>query len=151
MKEVKCLYCGSKKPLAQTCPKCGKDAEIILQVDAGDEQNWKSLSEHRDYDEAYKTACELFDGGMEEDFYIKIADTNDPEWPGRTLRYYELAKENCPVCGAETRVIDTMRTRDCRGILFRRVCMKCYERIMETKGYDGEEYDERDENLDIDY
>ena len=37
------------------------------------------------------------------------------------------------------------------GIPFRRVCAKCYERIMTTTGYDGVKYDERDENLDADY
>lgn len=37
------------------------------------------------------------------------------------------------------------------GIPFRRVCARCYERIMTTTGYDGVKYDERDENLDADY
>lgn len=36
-------------------------------------------------------------------------------------------------------------TRDYYGIPFRRVCAKCYERIMTTTGYDGVKYDERDE------
>lgn len=38
-------------------------------------------------------------------------------------------------------------TRDYYGIPFRRVCAKCYERIMTTAGYDGVKYDERDETL----
>ena len=39
-------------------------------------------------------------------------------------------------------------TYDCHGITYRLVCYKCYDRIMEEKGYDGEFYTELDENID---
>jgi len=57
----------------------------------------------------------------------------------------------CPKCGKEARPFEMYGTRDYYGIPFRRVCAKCYERIMTTTGYDGVKYDERDENLDADY
>ena len=58
---------------------------------------------------------------------------------------------DCPKCGKEARPFEMYGTRDYYGIPFRRVCAKCYERIMTTTGYDGVKYDERDENLDADY
>ena len=60
-------------------------------------------------------------------------------------------KETCPKCGKEARPFEMYGTRDYYGIPFRRVCAKCYERIMTTTGYDGAKYDARDENLDADY
>jgi len=41
-------------------------------------------------------------------------------------------------------------TKDCHGISFRLVCGSCYERLM-AKGYDGEYYDESDEQIEDDY
>ena len=148
-KEVRCLYCGAKKIVGCQCPECGKMAGAVLKVE--DYHFWKPVSEHRNFDDALKAAGELFDGGMEED--IRIDDNPQPEsdWPGTVIPSYKMVKEKCPECGKETRVMDMIRTVDYHGIPFRHVCMKCYERIMETKGYDGEMYDERDENLDIDY
>lgn len=61
------------------------------------------------------------------------------------------SKEECPRCGEETRPFEMQRTRDCHGIPFRRVCLNCYDEVMSTVGYDGEIYDERDENLDCEY
>ena len=68
-----------------------------------------------------------------------------------SLPGYRLVKETCPKCGKEARPFEMYGTRDYYGIPFRRVCAKCYERIMTTTGYDGVKYDERDENLDADY
>lgn len=56
----------------------------------------------------------------------------------------------CPVCGKEHDRGDMAFTKDCYGIAFRLVCIRCYEKIME-KGYDGECYDETDEQIDNDY
>lgn len=148
-KEVNCLYCGSKKTLAQTCPECGRMGGAILKVE--DYHFWKPVSEHRNFDEALKAAGELFDGGVEEDFRIDDNPQPDSDWPGTVIPSYKLVKEECPECGGEVRSFDMVRTTDYHGIPYRRVCMECYERIMETKGYDGEKYDERDENLDYDY
>jgi hypothetical protein len=41
-------------------------------------------------------------------------------------------------------------TRDCQGIVFRLVCMRCWKKVM-AKGYDGQYYDECDECLTDDY
>lgn len=98
-----------------------------------------------------KLRGELFDAGMEEDFRIDDDPGPDGDWPGTLIPAYKLVKEKCPECGGAVRSFDMIRTTDYHGIPYRRVCMKCYERIMETKGYDGEKYDERDENLDYDY
>ena len=65
--------------------------------------------------------------------------------------YEKQIGADCPKCGKETRPFEMYGTRDYYGIPFRRVCARCYERIMTTTGYDGVKYDERDENLDADY
>ena len=56
----------------------------------------------------------------------------------------------CPCCHNETERRDMNYTKDCHGIIFRLVCYKCYEKLME-KGYDGEFYSEADECIDDDY
>ena len=56
----------------------------------------------------------------------------------------------CPVCQKEVEREDMIFTRDCHGIAFRLVCFDCYEKLME-KGYDGEYYDEADEQIEDDY
>ena len=67
------------------------------------------------------------------------------------LLWARVGVPHCPKCGKEARPFEMYGTRDYYGIPFRRVCAKCYERIMTTTGYDGVKYDERDENLDADY
>ena len=70
----------------------------------------------------------------------------------------------CPICGKEVeydeRVRDVYycdddcvaaRTYDCHGIPFRVVCIDCYEKIMDEKGFDGEVYTEFDEQIEPDY
>lgn len=57
----------------------------------------------------------------------------------------------CAICGREHRRSDMTFTLDCHGIPFRLVCYDCYERVMDTKGYDGEYYTEADECIDYDY
>ena len=52
----------------------------------------------------------------------------------------------CPVCEKEVDRADMQFTKDCHGITFRLVCYDCYSRLM-AKGYDGEYYDERDEQI----
>ena len=56
----------------------------------------------------------------------------------------------CPECGREVERAEMDFTRDCRGITFRLLCLDCYEKAM-SKGYDGEYYDEMDEQIDDDY
>ena len=150
--EVTCPFCGAKKLVGHPCPECCKKGGAILKVeDDSIWRIWRPISEHRDFDDALKAAGELFDAGVEEDFRIDDDPRPDAYWPGTLIPAYKLVKETCPECGGETRSFDMIRTTDYHGIPFRRVCMKCYEHIMETKGYDGEKYDERDENLDYDY
>lgn len=55
----------------------------------------------------------------------------------------------CPVCGKEKERQEMDYTTDCHGITFRLVCMDCWRKIM-ARGYDGEYYDERDEQIDPD-
>ena len=56
----------------------------------------------------------------------------------------------CPECGREVERAEMNFTRDCHGIMFRLLCLDCYEKAM-SKGYDGEYYDEMDEQIDDDY
>lgn len=56
----------------------------------------------------------------------------------------------CPECGREVERSEMDFTRDCHEITFRLLCFDCYEKAM-SKGYDGEYYDEMDEQIDDDY
>lgn len=56
----------------------------------------------------------------------------------------------CPICGKEYPRFKMDFTRDCHGIPFRLVCSDCWDRLM-AKGYDGEYYDEFDEQIEPDY
>lgn len=56
----------------------------------------------------------------------------------------------CPVCEREVERSEMDFTRDCHRIPFRLVCWDCYARLM-AKGYDGEYYDELDEQIEADY
>ena len=56
----------------------------------------------------------------------------------------------CKECEKEVDRHDMEFTRDCHGIRFRLVCYNCWQKIME-RGYDGEYYDERDEQIEDDY
>lgn len=56
----------------------------------------------------------------------------------------------CPVCGKEVDRADMLFTRDCHGILFRLLCLDCYEVAM-LGGYDGEYYTDADEQIEADY
>lgn len=53
----------------------------------------------------------------------------------------------CPVCNQEHERGTMSFTYDCHGIPFRLVCSGCYDKIMDSKGYDGEYYTEADENI----
>lgn len=57
----------------------------------------------------------------------------------------------CACCGKQVERIDMQFTHDCHGIPYRLVCLDCYDRIMDDKGYDGEYYTEADECIDADY
>ena len=58
----------------------------------------------------------------------------------------------CPECNKEFPRVDMEYTKDCHGITFRLVCFSCWKKIMRSKkSYDGEYYDERDENLDYEW
>ena len=56
----------------------------------------------------------------------------------------------CPECGKEVERADMLFTKDCRGIPFRLLCWNCYEVAM-LGGYDGEYYNESDEQIEADY
>lgn len=56
----------------------------------------------------------------------------------------------CPECGRNTPRDDMFWTYDCKGIPFRLLCHKCFQKAM-AKGYDGEFYTELDECIDEDY
>lgn len=102
--------------------------------------------EYETYDEAVAGGEKLFDEGKLEDFIVREIETGR----GWELNGYRSVKQECPICGKPVRVRYMMRTTDCRGIPYRRVCPKCYEKVM-FRGYDGEYYDESDEQIDADY
>lgn len=52
----------------------------------------------------------------------------------------------CPNCKKETD--DLLYTKDCHGIIMRKVCIGCYNRIM-AKGYDGVGYEDTDDLEDL--
>lgn len=60
-------------------------------------------------------------------------------------------KRICQVCQKEFPRSCLTWTHDCHGIPFRSVCSKCYDKVMEENGYDGEYYDETQECIDEDY
>ena len=57
----------------------------------------------------------------------------------------------CECCGKQVERNDMQFTKDCHGITYRIVCLECYDKIMNKKGYDGEYYTENDECIDEDY
>ena len=57
----------------------------------------------------------------------------------------------CPECQKQVIRECMSWTNDCHGITFRLVCNRCLDRIMETKGYDGEYYTEADETIEEDW
>ena len=81
------------------------------------------------------------------------------------MRYEELMDFECPICGKKLKYIENVRgvlydeqdncvavmSTDCHGIPFRTICVDCDDKIMATKGYDGEYYTELDENIYEDY
>jgi hypothetical protein len=104
-------------------------------------------SQHDTYEECELAAGELFDSGEDGDFVIRENETGR----GWRLAGYKFAKTNCPVCNKEVRIRDMEGTYDCHGIYYRKVCEDCYDKIMDEKGFDGEEYTEADECIDYDY
>ena len=67
------------------------------------------------------------------------------------LSAHLFQQEQCPECNKTVSHHKMCRTYDCHGIPFRFVCHACYEKIMLSKGYDGEYYTEADECIDSDY
>ena len=65
------------------------------------------------------------------------------------MREYNM--DVCPECGGIVDCADMIWSHDCHGIPFRKLCIDCYNDIMENKGYDGEYYTDADECLDYDY
>ena len=41
----------------------------------------------------------------------------------------------CACCGKQVERNDMQFTRDCHGIPFRLVCLDCYDKIMDEKGF----------------
>lgn len=121
--------------------------QFTLQSEGEWLDQFENRSDHDSYDEAVEAAGKLFDGGDEGDFRIVENATGQK----RRLRGYTFSKQPCPVCGKESRARDMERTYDCHGIPFRKVCSKCYDRIMNERGFDGERYTEADECIDYDY
>lgn len=112
---------------------------FILQSEGRLYGEFVDRSEHDTYDEAEEAAIALFDNGNGDpgDFRIVEAATGH-RW---LLPGYRLVTEKCPVCGKDVCRQYMIRTHDCHGIPFRLVCDRCYDKIMSTKGYDGERYD----------
>ena len=69
---------------------------------------------------------------------------------GLDCGYQERELRICQACEKEVYRDEMLYTKDCHGITFRLVCWDCYNRLME-KGYDGEYYDEADEQIGDDY
>lgn len=121
--------------------------EWLLQVE-GDYLNvFEDRSEHGSYEEAEKAAGELYDSGDTGDFRI-VEKATGSKW---RLSGHTFEKQPCPICRKDVRRRNMFLTSDCHGIAFRYVCEDCYDKIMASKGYDGEKYDETDENLEYDY
>ena len=120
---------------------------FILQSEEVHIDQFENRSEHDTYDEAVEAAGKRFDEGDEGDFRI-VDNATGQKW---RLHGYTFFKEACQECSQEVRVRGMERTCDCHGILFRRVCRNCYDRIMDSRGFDGEEYSEADEHIDPDY
>ncbi len=90
---------------------------------------------------------------------IGIYEDGSIDWDYSTGGYFQTDDQDqeeekdvrvCPVCEKEVERADMNFTRDCHGITFRLVCADCYRRLM-AKGYDGEYYDEADEQIEADY
>lgn len=99
------------------------------------------------FEDAEKFCYEKHDSGFYGDMVIEDTKYDRPLY----LHAHELEQVECPACGKTYRVMDMMRTYDCHGIPYRKVCPKCYHRIMDEVGYDGEYYTEADECIDYDY
>ena len=97
------------------------------------------------YDTCIQAAARLHDAGDDSIFWIEggVHSFRIASWT--------LEQESCPICGKKVRRYQMEQTHDCHGIPFRMVCGACYDRLMDEKGYDGEEYDEADECLDYNY
>ena len=68
------------------------------------------------------------------------------------LKNVDKDERVCSVCNKLVEREHMSFTRDCHGITYRLVCNPCYERIMlDGPGYDGEYYDESDEQIEPDY
>ena len=105
---------------------------------------FRKLDDFESLDAAEKEMLARYDGGLEEDFLIKDS--------GMEFHYpsHKLFKEPCPRCGEDARPYQMSQTRDCQGIPFRRVCSKCYNKVLAI-GYDGVKYGPEDECIDFDY
>ena len=121
-----------------------KEFELLVETHF---DNFDVASEHDSYEESLEAAGILFDKGETGDFLIANTVTKEV-W---RIRNSQMFLTQCPVCGKPTRKIDMVKTHDCYGIPYRDVCVRCEEKIMEETGYDGEYYDETDENVYNDY
>lgn len=91
----------------------------------------------------YETECRAAHGGRECQTEDGLRSCMDCPHRDRDMRI-------CPACGREVERRDMEFTKDCQGIPFRLLCWECYQKAM-LKGYDGEYYDERDEQIEADY
>lgn len=112
-------------------------------VDSLNYPNFDTVEECMDY------ADSLYDEGKSDDDFTVYNTHNESV---AYIRYSDRRKLECPLCEKMHRRDDMVWSHDCHGIPYRLVCMNCYDKILDSEeGYDGEYYDECDENLDYDY
>jgi len=119
----------------------------VLQFsETGNEWDWNNSEKSHEYIEGcYEEAGEMFDKNDNLEFRIK--EVEDGENVGYIrMRTSSLQIFLCPICNKAVRRHDMQMSTDCHGIAYRPLCHKCWEKVMETKGYDGEYYGPEDEN-----
>lgn len=113
---------------------------------------WNDPIKHPNFDtidECYDYIDSLYDEEKSTDDYT-IYNTHN-ERVGY-VQWTRRRKCECPICGKMVRRDDMDFSRDCHGIPYRLMCLKCWDKIMDSdNGYDGEYYTSADECLDYDY
>ena len=63
------------------------------------------------------------------------------------MKRYDDGLYECPICKQKFTRDEMGWSYDCHGITYRLLCFNCLEAVYDEKGYDGEYYDESDENI----